>query len=166
MHPDHDRESFAALRRAVALKRHEQPPPGYFDRLHRRVLDRLPLEREVEPEDWFEALFERFRLRPALAGFFSLALGAFYLAGLGYSGRVAQQQQDAPARIEIASGFQRRPFSAFEPRVTSVLARDDRPSRPSVTPVIPAGLSAPGLPLWHPSAAGNLTPVGYIVPSR
>ncbi|HOB99761.1 MAG TPA: hypothetical protein PKM43_13595 [Verrucomicrobiota bacterium] len=166
MHPDHDHDSFAALRRAVALKRHEQPPPGYFDRLHRRVLDRLPLEPDVEPEDWFEALFERFRLRPALAGFFSFALGAFYLAGLGYSGRVAQQPQDAPARIEIASGFERRPFSAFEHRVTSALARDARPSRPSVTPVIPAGLSAPGLPLWHPSSGGNLNPVGYVVPSR
>ena len=166
MDPAHDQDSFAALRRAFALKRHEQPPPGYFDRLHGRVLDRLPLEHDAEPEDWFGALFERFRMRPALAGVFSFAMGLFYIAGLGYSGRVAQQPQDPPPRIQIASGFDRQPASAFEPRTPSGLTRDSRPSRPSVTPVIPAGLSAPGLPLWHPHSAGNVTPVGYVVPPR
>ena len=45
---DPDRQSFEALRRLLALKRHEQPPPGYYEHLRDRVLDRLQIDDEPE----------------------------------------------------------------------------------------------------------------------
>jgi len=158
--------SFDALRRALALKRHEQPPPAYFDRLHERVLDRLTLDQEAEPEDWFGAILERFRLRPALAGVFSFALGAFYLAGLGYSGRVTRAPHSAQPSFQLIGGYDRRSPTVFEPWMSAALKRELRASSPSVTPVLPTGLPAPGLRPWTPDSSGAVAPVGYVVPPR
>ena len=36
---------FQDLRRLLALKRHEQPPPGYFNNLHRDIIAQLKAER-------------------------------------------------------------------------------------------------------------------------
>ena len=36
-----EQENLEVLRRLLALKRHEQPPPGYFHELHNRIIWRL-----------------------------------------------------------------------------------------------------------------------------
>lgn len=158
------RDSFEALHRLLALKRHEQPPLGYFDDLRERVLDRLALEEDADPEDWFEALIERFRLRPALVGFFSFALGTFYLAGLGYSGRLAQPPHRTPWHVQKTGGFEWRLSLGGEPWPPTVVAREMR--TPSIAPVIQAGPPASVLPVPHPYLPENVSPVGYVVPSR
>ncbi len=90
-------DNFESLTKLMALKRYEEPPPGYFDRLPSRILGRIVREEE-EPTDWLRSLFGRFEFRPALAGAFGFTLGAFYLIGVGYSGRVAPKPTD-PAWI-------------------------------------------------------------------
>jgi hypothetical protein len=65
-------ENFDSLRRLLALKRHEQPPPGYFNELARKISARLT----AEPAPRF-SFWERFLPTPvwktAMAGGFSLA---------------------------------------------------------------------------------------------
>jgi hypothetical protein len=64
---------FEALRKLMALKRHEQPPPGYFDRLPDKIMDRL--EREGTEPGFWERIVDGFSFRPAFA--YSFALAAF-----------------------------------------------------------------------------------------
>jgi len=64
---------FEALRKLMALKRHEQPPPGYFYRLPDQIA--LRLARGEGQERFWEKFFNQFTFRPALA--YSFALAAF-----------------------------------------------------------------------------------------
>jgi hypothetical protein len=65
-----DPENFDALRKLLALKRLEQPPPGYFNRLSGNIVTRLELG-ESRSSVW-ERLASSWTVRPALT--YSLAL--------------------------------------------------------------------------------------------
>jgi hypothetical protein len=74
-----DPETFERLQRLLALKRYEQPPPGYFDRFRREVIGRI---REIEgapnlvifqpPVPWLRRLWQAVEAR----ALFPAALGA------------------------------------------------------------------------------------------
>ncbi len=68
-----DSDNFEALRKLLALKRYEQPPPGYFSRLPDRITSRL--EREGGEQGFWEKILAGFTFRPAFA--YSFALAAF-----------------------------------------------------------------------------------------
>jgi hypothetical protein len=68
-----DSNDFEALRKLMALKRHEQPPPGYFNRLPDRIAARL--EREGSQPGFWERIIAGFSFRPAFA--YSFAIAAF-----------------------------------------------------------------------------------------
>jgi hypothetical protein len=104
---------FEALRKLLTLKRHEQPPPGYFNRLPDQIAIRL--ERGEGRESFWEALLNGFAIRPALA--YSVALAAFGALTLSVIDTVRPQPQDsaqtppnsgwqAGAHRELASQFQ------------------------------------------------------------
>lgn len=82
-------DDFADLRRLLALKRHEQPPPGYFHRFSGQVIARIQAGESGEASSWMNALALRFRrfwrsleTKPVLAGGFGLAVCGVLLAGL------------------------------------------------------------------------------------
>ena len=83
-------ENFDALQKLLALKRHEQPPPGYFDRLPGLILSRLD-EPEAEPEFW-SRLLSGFILRPAFAYSLGLVFCGALATGIGYAVRVVPNQ--------------------------------------------------------------------------
>ncbi len=90
-----EQENFDGLRRLLALKRHEQPPPGYFDRFSSQVIarirageeeQRVPLwERLFHEVPWIQSLFGAFETKPAFAVAFGAAVCGVMIAGIIYS---------------------------------------------------------------------------------
>jgi len=71
-------ENFQELRRLLALKRHEQPPPGYFNDFSAQVIARIrecerlsqqsTIERLLEEAPWFRRVWALLESRPVLVG--------------------------------------------------------------------------------------------------
>ena len=105
-----DPENFESLRRLLAWKRHEQPPPGYFNDFSRRVLARIEAGEQVADGAGFAGRLHRFwmglQARPAFAGAFGAAVCAFLVVGLAGSEEapiVTYQRDPAPARTELGT---------------------------------------------------------------
>lgn len=91
-------QNFDSLRRMLALKKHEQPPPGYFDRFPNLVISRLRagdrgrresvLERLFDEAPWMQRLWEGLQAKPVFAGAFGVAVCALLISGLVYSANV------------------------------------------------------------------------------
>ncbi|MDB6024463.1 MAG: hypothetical protein JWM68_686 [Verrucomicrobiales bacterium] len=75
-------EEFNKLRKLLALKRHEQPPPGYFDRLPNQILSRIKAG-EVTESFW-QRLLPKIVLRPAFAYGFGMAACVLLAFGASY----------------------------------------------------------------------------------
>jgi hypothetical protein len=93
-----DQENFEALRKLMALKRHEQPPPGYFDRLADKIACRI--EREGGEPTFWERFLAGFTFRPAFA--YSFALAAFGALTFSVLSTVKTQPQ---ASAQTPPGF-------------------------------------------------------------
>ncbi|MEO5804487.1 MAG: hypothetical protein ABIR24_13255 [Verrucomicrobiota bacterium] len=78
-----DQENFEALRKLLALKKYEQPPPRYFSELSTRIWARI--EREPQATSFWERLFPNFGLSPALAYSFGLLACGTLVFGISYS---------------------------------------------------------------------------------
>jgi len=59
-------DDYAAVKQLLALKRHEEPPPGYFDRLPSEVRAHIA-RAQANPEPWWRGWFESWNLSPQLA---------------------------------------------------------------------------------------------------
>lgn len=79
-----DPQNFEPLRRLLALKHHETPPPGYFNSFSRQVMVRIRAAQARPPTTLFEAMMkwlERFEARPAFAGGFASGLCLLLILG-------------------------------------------------------------------------------------
>ena len=70
--------NFESLRRLLALKRHEVPPPGYFENFSSQVTARIRAGEDRATEEqqgielpWFFRLLSAFEAKPAFAGAFA-----------------------------------------------------------------------------------------------
>ena len=85
--PEND---FAELRRLLSVKRHEQPPPGYFNNFSREVIASLKAERSRPTRSarsadgplWIVSFLERLQARPALSGALGAGLCALAIGGI------------------------------------------------------------------------------------
>ncbi|HWI56566.1 MAG TPA: hypothetical protein VNZ22_05030 [Bacillota bacterium] len=92
-----EQENFEPLRRLLALKRYEQPPPGYFDGFSRQVIARIQAGATVEEENflerwiaeaaWLRRVWSAFETKPILAGAFGVAVCGLLISGVVYSER-------------------------------------------------------------------------------
>jgi hypothetical protein len=92
-----DTENFEQLRRLLALKRYEQPPPGYFNDFSRQVIVRIQtgdlgheanlLERLFVEAPWIQRLWQALEARPLMAGACGVAICGLMLTGVLYSDR-------------------------------------------------------------------------------
>jgi hypothetical protein len=104
-------ENFEQLRRLLMLKRHEQPPPGYFDGFSRHVVIRIKagetgdeagtIGRLFLEAHWLGRFWNLLERKPALAGAFTLSVCGLLLAGIICS--VAPAEPGSP---DLASGSQ------------------------------------------------------------
>jgi|SRR5882724_671987 len=81
-----DSEQFEQLRKLLVLKRHEQPPPGYFDRFSGQVIVRIKAgEKGEENVPWLNKLWSLFETKPMLTGAFGAAVCALVISGFVFS---------------------------------------------------------------------------------
>ena len=83
-----DSENFDQLRKLLALKRHEIPPPGYFHGFSREVIVRIKAGEGTQEAtgfvfegSWLRRFWGLFEARPVLAGGFGVAVCGFFVVG-------------------------------------------------------------------------------------
>lgn len=158
-------ENFDALRRMLALKRHEQPPPGYFDRLPNLVVARLRagdqgrrgsvLERLFDETPWLQRLVVGLLAKPVFAGAFGIAVCALLVSGVVYSENVEPGQLRSSLTVNDASPvLVSAPESDENPLPGSALAISTNP--------VPVGTSLfeQAQPQFEPQTVNYMMPAG------
>lgn len=106
-----EQESFEELRRLLALKRHEQPPPGYFHEFSRQVIARIRADerpmadsffgRLIRHATWLRPLTGGFEAKPILAGAFGVGVCGLLVVGLVSSERTDSNPGAPPTNAEL-----------------------------------------------------------------
>lgn len=99
---------FEGLQRLLALKRHETPPPGYFNDFSGNVLARLRAGEDTQSRELTGRLFEEapwlgrflqfFEAKPVFVGGFAATLCLLLLGGIVYT-----QRDDVTPEVPIFS---------------------------------------------------------------
>lgn len=81
-----DSEQFEQLRKLLVLKRHEQPPPGYFNRFSDQVITRIKTgDQSADGASWLRKLWALLETKPMLTGAFGAAVCALVISGIVFS---------------------------------------------------------------------------------
>src|SRR5712672_3334967 len=104
-------DDFEQLRRLLALKRHEQPPPGYFHGFSRQVIVRIQAGELGDAEEaslwsfsggsFLQRIWATLDARPALAGAFGVAVCGFFVVGALMSDATANPPP--PPRVDLVA---------------------------------------------------------------
>lgn len=78
-------DDFRDLQRLLALKRHEQPPPGYFRYLNDKIALRIEHDDLSSHSTWWEWIVAKLDARPVLAGAYAFAISGLMLLGFKVS---------------------------------------------------------------------------------
>jgi len=113
-------EEFSELRRLLALKRAEQPPPGYYNTFAGKVIARIEAEGLAAPKPWWVRWWSPAAWSPGLSG-----ANTAIVAGLALLGGSAVFFQSRPARMENLDGESRSPGGVD----ASVARREAQPDR-------------------------------------
>jgi hypothetical protein len=95
-----EQENFDALRKLLALKRHEVPPPGYFDHLPRRISTRLHAH-EGAPSVW-ESAWDWFHANASLAYAFGLTACGAVAVSVIYGARAEAARVDTQRDLAVS----------------------------------------------------------------
>ncbi len=75
---------FRQVRKLLSLKRHEQPPPGYFDSFSNRVIARIEREEEIAQRPWWDKLLALIECNPIGACAYGLVFFLTVLLGVNF----------------------------------------------------------------------------------
>jgi len=108
--------NFESLRRLLALKRHEIPPPGYFNNFPRQVMARLRAGEADVPQgitapSWLLKFFQAFEAKPAYVSSFACSLCLLLLFGIVYA-----ERPDATEKSSMFTAFTTPPVSLVDAR--------------------------------------------------
>jgi hypothetical protein len=77
-------DEYESVKKLLALKRHEEPPPGYFDRLPGEIRARIA-HAETHPEPFWRRWLEAWDLSPALATSYATVAAVLVLGGVWFA---------------------------------------------------------------------------------
>ena len=158
--------NFESLRRLLALKRHETPPPGYFENFSGVVMARIRAGDAGQTESasgqlpWLFRLLTAFEAKPAFAGAFASALCLLLVLGIVYAERpdvVAQQPLLQTA--EVSS-----PLAMATPVNLSSLPVE-QPALIPISSTNPVFSSQPA-GSWFASQEATVQPVNFMLPGN
>ena len=161
-------DNFESLRRLLALKRHEIPPPGYFNNFSDRVVARIRAGEtagswEKAGSFWLLNFFRIFETKPAFAGAFASSLCMLLLFGVIYT-----ERPDSTPKTSLLATMQAPAISLAANTTTPAAAPDlSASSQPmglmiSTNPVLSlapiASFFGQPNPLAQPVSTGLLLP--------
>ena len=91
---ENENENFDQLKKLLSLKKHELPPPGYFNKLPGNVISRIRAGKSREADSvaklnveapWLLRLWETLHSKPLFAGAIGAAACALVLVGIFYA---------------------------------------------------------------------------------
>lgn len=113
-------KDFEKLRKLLALKRHEQPPPGYFDRLPGRIMARIEALEAEKKHPWWERWFARPLSHPAVGWAYASLAVALVVGGIAVGQRVkSSNQANVPSSSPSALPASSQPMLAAETNGTA-----------------------------------------------
>jgi hypothetical protein len=130
-------EPYEQLRKLLALKRHEMPPPGYFATFSSKVIARIEAEGLSVELPWWRRVLAGMTLRPvALVSYSAVVLGVFALAAS--ASRYLEDDQNVSVAVANpwASGSLLQGNDT--PAPVSIAALDPVDATSSVKPVLAA----------------------------
>jgi hypothetical protein len=92
-------DDFKDLRRLLALKRHEKPPPGYFSYLPDKVMMRIEKDDLSEYSTWWQWLVQKLDAQPLLAGAYAFAISGLMLLGFKLSQDLQHEAAHDPGAL-------------------------------------------------------------------
>ena len=135
--------NFESLRRLLALKQHETPPPGYFNNFSRQVISRIRvgeagaeagwMERMLADLPWLLKLVQSLESKPVFAGGFATGVCMLLLFGAVIAQRpeaASQALLQQPAAPDVTTLASASPTALTQP-VSEMLVADN-----STNPVI------------------------------
>jgi hypothetical protein len=163
-------ENFDSLRRLLTVKRHEQPPPGYFDQFTSEVMARLRSGEQHRPDllgdldddaPWVQRLLWFFNARPAMAGAFGVMACAVLLGGIYFSQPGGESTAGVGGGATLAGSGYKLPLPAGTlalsgPEVKPSVASSTNP----VFNVTAGGIGTPSL-FDRIGAPGEAAPVSF-----
>jgi len=120
---DQNEQNFDQLRQLLKLKRHEVPPPGYFNRLPSEIISEIRAEqrsgrdsvaRLATEAPWLMRFWSALEAKPLFGGAFGAAVCALVLGAL----YLTEKPADRPTTVPLNAG-------AELPFVASALAPAD-----------------------------------------
>ena len=89
-------EEFDRLRKLLTLKRHEPPPPGYFNHFSDKIIARIEAEGPYAQNSWWQRLLPEWDAKPVLACAYGLVIMGLLAIGVGVSQSLETEEAAAP----------------------------------------------------------------------
>jgi hypothetical protein len=145
---DTENEQFEQVRKLLALKRYEQPPPRYFQEFSGKVIARLHALETVRPVSWRQRFGLDFEFHPAMIGAFGVVVCGLLLVGVISSSGGSQAAAPAFALAGDPAAFFASPSA--DPAFAGAL---------TLAPIVsPDEIPASTIPVSSESPFGRLTP--------
>ena len=156
---------FESLRRALALKRHEIPPPGYFNDFSRHVISRIRAGEVEQPTmfalpSWLLSFFQILDAKPAYVGSIACSLCLLLLFGIVYV-----ERPDATLKPTVFATMSAPSLSLAEAN-GSDLAVSPQPTGLMVTTNPVLSLQPAASVFGQPSPLAQPQTVGWMLPGN
>jgi hypothetical protein len=150
-------DNFDQLRKLLAVKRYEQPPPGYFNSFAEKLTARIEAQSLAKPASWWRDCIAELLGKPLIASTYLFLFSGLLVVAIG----LAQSSAGDDPQSSLAVGTSPNALIDYEqPQFSQAIAiqpKPDQTSAPSsISPVLdvqPASspFALPALPFDHVS---------------